>query len=304
MNILAQGVIQPSWSPFSSPVLQVCKKDKSWRFCVDYRKLNLKTIKDKFPIPVVDELLDELHVFFYDILVYSKNWVEHLQHLHQIVVPLNNLLKKHAFNWSSSTDQAFQLLKEALALVPVLQLPDFDEDFVVECDASGGGLGAVLQQLGDPIAYFSRQLGQHHHKLVAYERELIGFAKVVRIWGLMLCLIGTFQTHMFMLSAIHIHFFSILFMRKHQYPELISLYQDIQQGTIAHHWTIHDRLILYKNKIFMLQTSPLLPTILSSIHDSTHEGRQKTYVRISLEFYWKGMNNTIADYVAACQICQ
>lgn len=271
---------------------------------MDYRELNDKTVKDKFPIPVVDELLDELRgaafftkldlrsgyhhvrmnpqdvekirthqdhfeflvlpfgltnapstfqslmndilkpfsrkfvlVFFDDILIYSHSWTAHLQHVksvlqtlrdHQlalkrskcmfgvttvaylghiisvtgvtmdpdsvgsgelaaakdfasstrvlglegycrkfiagygtIAAPLTALLKREAFKWTLEAAEAFTLLKQALITAPFLQMPDFTRRFIVDCDASGVGFGAVLHQEG-AIAFFSRPVAPHH----------------------------------------------------------------------------------------------------------------------------------------------
>lgn len=60
-EMFASGVIRPSVSPYAAPIVLAPKKDKGLRFCVDYRKLNKATIKDRYPLPRIDDTIDALH---------------------------------------------------------------------------------------------------------------------------------------------------------------------------------------------------------------------------------------------------
>jgi hypothetical protein len=105
-----------------------------------------------------------------------------------IAAPLTRLLRCDVFAWDDDTQAAFQQLKTALTTGLILQMPDFEKTFVVDCDASGTGFGTVLHQGAGPVAFFSRPFAAWHLKLVAYEQELIGLVQAVRhrwpnLWG-------------------------------------------------------------------------------------------------------------------------
>ncbi|GJW22591.1 putative reverse transcriptase domain-containing protein [Tanacetum coccineum] len=118
-----KGFIRPSSSPWGAPVLFVKKKDGSFRMCIDYRELNKLTVKNRYPLPRIDDLFDQLQ----GSSIYSK--IDLRSGYHQLRVREQDI-PKTAFRTRA----------------PILALPEGDEDFVVYWDASHKGLGAVLMQ--------------------------------------------------------------------------------------------------------------------------------------------------------------
>ncbi|GJT87658.1 putative reverse transcriptase domain-containing protein [Tanacetum coccineum] len=324
-----KGFIRPSSSPWGAPVLFVKKKDGSLRMCIDYRELNKLTVKNRYPLPRIDDLFDQLQgssvyskidlrsgyhqlrvreedisktafrtryghyefqvmpfgltnapavfmdlmnrvckpyldkfviVFIDDILIYSKNKQEHEEHLKiilellkkeelyakfskcefwipkvqflghvidnkgihvdpakiesvkdwaspktpteirqflglagyyrrfiegfsKIAKPMTKLTqKKVKFEWGDKQEAAFQLLKQKLCSAPILALPEGSEDFIVYCDASIKGLGAVLMQREKVISYASRQLKIHEKNYTTHDLELGAVVFALKIW--------------------------------------------------------------------------------------------------------------------------
>ncbi|GJW54796.1 putative reverse transcriptase domain-containing protein, partial [Tanacetum coccineum] len=284
-ELFDKGFIRPSSSPWGALVLFVKKKDGSFRMCIDYRELNKLTVKNRFPLPRIDDLFDQLQgssvyskidlrsgyhqlrvreenipktafrtryshyefqvmpfgltnepavfmdlmnrvckpyldkfviVFIDDILIYSKNKQEHEEHLKlilellkkeelqgihvdlakiesikywaspkspmeirqflglaryyrrfiegfsKIAKPMTKLTQKNVkFEWGYKQETSFQLLKKKLCSAPILALPEGSEDFIIYCDASIKGLGAVLMQREKSVC-FSLKLWRHY----------------------------------------------------------------------------------------------------------------------------------------------
>jgi len=76
----------------------------------------------------------------------------------RIAAPLTIVFKKDAFSWTPEATKAFEYLKEAMCETPILATPDFIKTFIVECDASGNGIGVVLMQDERPITFESRPI--------------------------------------------------------------------------------------------------------------------------------------------------
>ncbi|GKC38945.1 putative reverse transcriptase domain-containing protein, partial [Tanacetum coccineum] len=324
-----KGFIRPSSSPWGAPVLFVKKKDGSFRMCIDHCELNKLTVKNRYPLPRIDDLFDQLQgssvyskidlrsgyhqlrvreedipktafrtryrhyefqvmpfsltnapavfidlmnrvckpyldkfviVFIDDILIYLKKKEEHEEHLKlilellkkeelyakfskcefwipkvqflghvidskgihvdpaniksikdwaspksateirrflgladyyrrfiegfsKIAKPMTKLTQKTVkFDWGEKEEVAFQLIKQKLCSAPIMALPKGSENFIVYCDASHKGLGAVLMQNEKVIAYASRQLKIYEKNYTTHDLELGVVVFALKMW--------------------------------------------------------------------------------------------------------------------------
>ena len=96
--------------------------------------------------------------------------------------PLTYLLNKGQFGWTNATDTAFMLLKQAMTTTPTLAMPNFQQSFIIERDASREGIGVVLTQQDRPIAIMSRALGVSKLSWSTYAKEILSIIQSIQTW--------------------------------------------------------------------------------------------------------------------------
>ncbi|GJW37810.1 putative reverse transcriptase domain-containing protein [Tanacetum coccineum] len=181
-----KGFIRPSSSPWGAPMLFVKKKDRSFRMCIDYCELNKLIVNNRYPLLRIDDLFDQLQ----GSSVYSK--IDLRSGYHQVRIREEDLpitafrtskgvhadpAKIEAIrNWASLTTptEVRQFLRLAGYYQRFIEaLPQGTKDFVVYCDASLKGFGAVFMQQEKVIAYTSQQLKTHEENYTSHYLELV-----------------------------------------------------------------------------------------------------------------------------------
>jgi hypothetical protein len=98
----------------------------------------------------------------------------------RICRPLYDLLKKNSFNWGPQHTLAFNTLKEKMSTAHALALPNFDQPFTLEIDVSKTGIGAVIMQQGQPIAFYSESLGSKVFAQSTYHKEALTILQALK----------------------------------------------------------------------------------------------------------------------------
>ncbi|KAL8088956.1 hypothetical protein AgCh_038649 [Apium graveolens] len=288
---------------------------------VDMEKL--RAMND-WPLP---KNLRELRGF----LVLTGYYRKFIRNYAQIAQPLITQLRKDSFGWSETAVIAFKKLKEAMIQPPVLAMPNFEKEFVVETDTSGYGLGTVLMQEDRPVAFFSKLLGiQEQHKSI-YEKELMVREIGTDYQRWMRKLIG-FDFDIQFKPGVANRVANTLSgkgngdvilgsMVTTQGVDWTTLEEDIAADKVLQEikevvlinykgysgYTIVDNRWLFKGRYVIPKNSHIIPLLLKVYHDSVvggHFGEVKTYLRLASDWFWGGMRKCVGHSVQRCITCK
>ncbi|KAH9679078.1 hypothetical protein KPL71_025968 [Citrus sinensis] len=306
-----QGIIRPSQSPFSSPVLLVKRKNGTYRFCVDYCALNAVTILEKFPIPTVNELFDELgkatvfskldlRVGYHQIRVHSRDIYKiafrtHEGHYEFLVMPFG--LTNAPSMFQAAMNQIFAAYLQKFVIV-------FFDDILVYSATMAGHLVHLEQNSEATTAFASLKQAMVQAsvlKLPNFDSEF-----VIEIDA------SNVGTEAVLMQQGH----PVAYFSKKIGPKLKASSTYLKElHAIVEAVSKWRRYLL--GRFFVIRTNhrsikELLQQVIQTpdqqeFHSTPlarHVGIHRTYIRLSANFFWVHMRRDVEKFVTECLICQ
>eukprot|EP00794_Sanderia_malayensis_P015652 gene15652-biopygen13346 len=320
-DMLAQKVIQPSTSPWASPVVLVKKKDGTYRFCIDYRKVNLVTKTDAHPLPRVDDLLDSLsnNTYFSTLDLRSGYWQVEMS---------PEAREKTAF---ITTAGLFEFLRMPYGLSNAPATHEFEivtDNSALRWLQSMEPKGRVARWIMDLQEFqftvkhrpgASNQnadaLSRLNHTASAGPNEIDTLSKIPSVTCLVQ-LVPDIDLYAAQHSDPAINIVKALKEQNLPKPPIFAWRHDPQ---LRPFWDCWDRLYFNNGLLVKAQTSKqgfareqlvipasLVPRVLAGLHNSPsagHMGINRTILRAKERFFWPRMDFSIKEFVQKCTRC-
>ncbi|GFV52588.1 retrovirus-related Pol polyprotein from transposon opus [Trichonephila clavipes] len=329
--LLAQGIIRPSKSPWSSPLHVVPKSDSTVRPVGDYRQLNSVTEFDSYPMPYLNDFAHALH----GKRIFSK--IDIFKAFHQIPIAECDIPKtavttpwgkkdSEPLNWSSEAITAFQRCKQALADAALLAHPSPSAPLALHVDASDYAIGGALHQVVDselqPLAFFSRKLTSSEKSYSAYDRKSDKCSpRQIR----QLDFISQFTTNIVhipgsdniaadVLSRVS----AITFPSPIDYDCIAETQQTDQElhTLIAFGTSLELKKVTFPNSSTEIMCDlstgtarPYIPKqhrqdVFSAMHNLSHPGIRRSVHLMKQRFVWPSISSDVAKWARHCLACQ